>query len=67
LIHGSRMSINHIFEKFNLGLTETCLLVDQNQYCHGEKELDVFINGNQTVSAGFYVPKSNDVIKIVYG
>lgn len=61
------LTIPFIVERAGMRLTEQCLYTKGNTYCQDDGHtLQLYLNGNNTLSLQDYIPYPDDVIAIVY-
>ena len=66
-LFSSRLYLEHILEKLKISMTGPCLSVDQQQYCEDNNHnLTFFVNGQESLQGGFYIPQEGDEIRMVY-
>ena len=66
-VYSFGLTLQHILEDVDMGLTDTCLIVGQQQYCtSNEKTMKVLVNNEEREAGYNYVPQQDDVIVISY-
>jgi len=63
----SELYLNHVLDKLNIKLDQSCLIIDQISYCRdNQHSLQLIIDGEESYSYESYQPQDKDKISIIY-